>query len=253
MQAKSAAVVALALLLCGCAAEETRVEYDPLEPLNRGVHQVNDLTDRVLLKPVAKGYKAIVPGFARNGVSNFFDNLATPRSSLNNFLQGKPARGFDDIARFLFNSTIGLGGLLDVASHGGLEEYDEDFGQTLAVWGVADGPYIVLPFLGPSTLRDAFVRPADIFLDPLFYYDETSVRDKVIVLQIIDLRTRLLKADRLLEDSKDKYITIRESYLQNRNYVIYDGDPPDDDDFYDDFEDFDDEELEPSDISDDAS
>lgn len=235
------AVAALAAMLCGCAAEETRVDYDPLEPLNRGVHEFNDLTDRVLLKPAAKGYRAVVPGFARNGVSNFFDNLGTPRSMLNNFLQGKPARGFDDLARFLFNSTIGIGGLLDVASHGGLEEYDEDFGQTLAVWGVGDGPYIVLPFLGPSTLRDTFVRPADIFLDPLLYYDESSVRDKLIVLQIIDLRTRLLSADRLLEDSKDKYITIRESYLQNREYVIYDGDPPEDDDFYDDFDDYEDD------------
>ena len=240
MRAKRA-VVAVAVTLCGCAAEDTRVDYDPLEPFNRGVHQVNDLTDRVLLKPAAKGYKAVMPGFARKGVSNFFDNLGTPRSSLNNFLQGKPARGFDDIARFLFNSTIGLGGLIDVASRGGLEEYDEDFGQTLAVWGVGDGPYIVLPFLGPSNLRDTFVRPADIFLDPLIYYDETSVRDKLVVLRIIDLRMRLLSADRLLEDSKDKYITIRESYRQNRNYVIYDGDPPEDDDFYDDFDDFEDD------------
>ena len=236
-----AATAALAVMLCSCAAKETRVDYDPLEPFNRGIHEFNDLTDRVLLKPVAKGYKAITPGFVRRGVSNFFDNLGTPRSSLNNFLQGKPARGVDDIARFLLNSTLGLGGLIDLASHGGLEKYDEDFGQTLAVWGVGDGPYIVLPFLGPSTLRDTFVRPADIFMDPLVYYDESPVRDKLIVLRIIDLRTRLLSADRLLEDSKDKYITIRESYLQNRNYVIYDGDPPEDDDFYDDFEDFEDE------------
>ena len=252
MWARTATIVS-ALVLCGCAAEETRVEHDPLEPLNRGVHKFNDVTDRVLLKPIAKGYRAVMPSFARRGVSNALDNLGTPRSSLNNFLQGKPARGFDDIARFLFNSTLGLGGLIDVASHGGLEEYNEDFGQTLAVWGVPDGPYIVLPLLGPSTLRDAFVRPADIFMDPVVYLDDTGARDKLIALRIIDLRTRLLKADRLLDDSKDKYITIRESYLQNRNYVIYDGDPPEDDDFYDDFEDFDDEELEPSETSDDGS
>ena len=243
MQARSV-TIALALLLCGCATDETRVEYDPLEPLNRSVHQVNDFTDRLLLRPAAKGYRAVTPRFVRRGVSNFFDNLGTPRSSINNFLQGKPARGFDDIARFLFNSTIGLGGLIDVASHGGLEQYDEDFGQTLAVWGVPDGPFIVLPFLGPSTLRDAFVRPADIFLDPLVHYDETSVQDKLIVLRIIDLRTRLLSADRLLDDSKDRYITIRESYLQNRRFLIFDGNPPEDDDFYDDFEDFDDEAAE---------
>ena len=240
----SAAVILVAALLGACASKDTRVEYDPLEPLNRGIHTINDTMDRVLLKPVAKGYKAIMPGFARHGVSNFFDNLGTPRSALNNFLQGKPASGFDDIGRFLFNSTIGVGGLIDVASHGGLDEYNEDFGQTLAVWGVPDGPYIVLPFLGPSTLRDAFVRPADIFLDPKYYLDDTSARDKLIVLNIIDLRTRLLAADRLLDDSKDRYITIRESYLQNRNYVIHDGDPPVDDDFYDDFEDFEDDAFE---------
>lgn len=225
----------VAALLAACAAPETRVEHDPWEPLNRGIHEFNDVTDRVLLKPVAKGYKAVVPSFARRGVSNFFDNLGTPRSALNNFLQGKPARGIDDIARFLLNSSLGIGGLLDLASHGGLEEYDEDFGQTLAVWGVPDGPYVVLPFLGPSTLRDAFVRPADIFADPIYYLDDSSVRDKLVVLNIIDVRTRLLSAERLLEDSKDRYITIRESYLQNRNYVIHDGDPPVDDDFYDDF------------------
>lgn len=238
----SALSLPLIVLLSGCAASDARVEYDPLEPLNRGVHQINDVTDRVLLKPVAKGYKAVVPSFARSGVSNFFDNLGTPRSAINNFLQGKPKRGFDDIARFLFNSTLGIGGLVDIASRGGLEEYDEDFGQTLAVWGVPDGPYIVLPFLGPSTLRDAFVRPADIFADPMYYLDDSTVRDKLVVLNIIDLRTRLLSADRLLEDSKDRYITIRESYLQNRNFVIHDGNPPMDDDFYDDFEDdFDDD------------
>lgn len=236
-----ATLPAVAACLCACASGDTRVAHDPLEPLNRGIYEFNDVMDRALLKPVARGYKKIVPSILRRGVTNFSDNLATPGSALNNFLQGKPARGFDDLARFLFNSTIGIGGLIDVASSGGLEEYNEDFGQTLAVWGVPIGPYIVMPFRGPGTLRDAFAMPVDIWTDPLYHYDDSSVRDKVYVLRIINLRSRLLTADSLIEDSKDPYITIRESYLQNRNYVIHDGDPPVDEDFYDDFEDFDDE------------
>lgn len=232
--------IAVAVLLAGCASSASRVDHDPWEPVNRGIYRFNDVGDRVLIKPVAKAYKKVVPQFMRRGVSNFSDNLGTPRSALNNFLQGKPKRGFDDIARFLFNSTLGVGGLVDIASAGGLEEYDEDFGQTFAVWGVPDGPYLVLPFMGPSTLRDAFGRPLDVLADPLYHYENSSVRDPLYVLRIIDLRTRLLSAESLLEDSQDPYITLRESYLQNRNYVIHDGDPAVDDDFYDDFDDFED-------------
>lgn len=236
----SRSLLLLLLVAAGCAGTNSRVDHDPLEPLNRGVYTFNDVGDKLLVKPVARGYRKIVPTFARRGVSNFFDNLTTPRSAVNNFLQGKPRRGLDDLARFVFNSTLGVGGLIDVASAGGLDEYDEDFGQTLAVWGVSDGPYVVLPFLGPSTLRDAIARPVDVASDPLVHYDNTSVRDKLYVLRGIDLRARLLAAEGLIEDSRDPYITIRESYLQNRNYVIHDGDPPVDDDFYDDFEDYDD-------------
>ncbi|NNC76599.1 MAG: VacJ family lipoprotein [Woeseiaceae bacterium] len=213
--------------------------HDPWEPVNRGIYRFNDFGDRVLIKPVAKAYKTLVPSFMRRGVTNFADNLSTPRSAMNNFLQGKPKRGVSDLVRFVLNSTFGIAGLLDLASAAGLEEYDEDFGQTFAVWGMPDGPYVVLPFLGPSTLRDAFAQPLDRATDPLVYYDNSSVRDKLYVLRLIDLRARLLAAEGLLEDSKDRYITLRESYLQNRNYVIHDGDPPVDEDFYDDFEDFD--------------
>jgi phospholipid-binding lipoprotein MlaA len=236
-------VVALsaALLLSGaCAstdqlsAPDARAESDPWEPMNRQVDAFNTAVDKVTLKPLAKGYRAVFPGFARQGVSNFFANLGTPAVALNNFLQGKGGDGFVDIGRFLMNSTVGLGGLIDVGTEFGLEEHDEDFGQTLAVWGVGDGPYVVIPFLGPSTLRDALATPLDYLSQPLTYYENTSVRDKLRVLQIIDIRTRLLAAERFLEDSSDPYITLRESYLQNRNYKVYDGDPPMDDDFYDD-------------------
>jgi phospholipid-binding lipoprotein MlaA len=241
-------LLAATLALGACAASEnsTRTETDPWEPLNRGLYRFNDGIDRFLLRPIAGGYRKITPSFIRHGVSNFSDNLTTPRSAVNNFLQGKPKRGLSDVTRFLFNSTIGIVGLFDIASRGGLEVYNEDFGQTLAVWGVPDGPFVFLPLMGPRTLRDAVALPIDILSDPLIHYDNASVRDKLYILRVIDLRSRLFVAERFLEDSKDKYLTIRESYLQNRRYQIYDGDPPDEDDFYDDFEDFE-EDAEPDD------
>jgi phospholipid-binding lipoprotein MlaA len=232
-------LLAAALLLAACASDESRqrTESDPWEPLNRGIYKANDVVDRAIIKPVAIGYYKVMPKFARRGVSNFADNLKTPRSAVNNFLQGKPKRGLSDITRFLFNSTIGLIGLIDVASAGGLEVYDEDFGQTLAVWGVPDGPFVYLPLFGPQTLRDALALPVDILSNPVVHYNNTSVRDKLYVLLAIDARTRFFVAERFLKDSKDPYVTIRESYQQSRRFLIYDGDPPEDDDFFDDFED----------------
>lgn len=228
------ALVAATLLLTGCAAQDAQSPADPWEPLNRRIDAFNTAVDKVTLKPLAKGYRKVVPGLARRGVSNFFANLRTPVTALNNFLQGKPGNGFSDIGRFAMNSTVGLGGLLDVGTEFGLEEHDEDFGQTLAVWGIGDGPYVVLPFFGPATLRDAFAMPFDIVSNPLFHYENSSVRDKLRGLRLIDTRYRLLSAERFLEDSQDPYITLRESYLQNREYKVHDGDPPVDDDFYDD-------------------
>jgi phospholipid-binding lipoprotein MlaA len=229
--------VALALGLSGCASipPEQRVESDPWEPMNRSLFSVNITIDKVTTKPLAKGYRAIIPGPARKGVSNFFRNLIAPRSAINNFLQGKPGRGASELGRFLINSTIGLGGLIDIATASGLEEYREDFGQTAAVWGIPDGPYVMLPILGPQTLRDAILSPVDIVVDPLFQYDNTSVRDKLYVLRLIDLRYRLLTTDKFLDDSKNPYVTLRESYLQNREFEVFDGDPPVDDDFFDEF------------------
>lgn len=217
------------------ADEQARSEADPWEPMNRTVYGVNTVVDSATLKPVAKGYKKVLPTPVRRGITNFFANLFTPRSAINNFLQGKMRRGFDDIARFFFNSSIGIGGIFDVASAGGLEIYDETFSQTMAVWGVPEGPYVMLPVLGPKSLLDAATLPIDILADPIVHYDNSSVRDRVYALRVIDLRARLLTADKFLEDSQDPYITLRESYLQNRQYDIYDGDPPNDDDFYGEF------------------
>jgi phospholipid-binding lipoprotein MlaA len=239
-------LVALAIAAAGCASSPAgkeddaavRAEYDPLEPLNRSLYTLNDVVDRYTLKPIARGYKAVVPEFARRGVTNFSRNLTTPRSAINNFLQGKPRRGLSDLGRFLLNSTFGLAGLIDIASAEGIPEYDEDFGQTLAVWGLPEGPYVFIPILGPNTLLDAVSIPVDIYSDPLIHYDNSSVRDKLYVLRTIDLRMRLLAAEGLLEDSKDPYLTVRESYLQNRRFQVYDGNPPstdEEDDLFDEF------------------
>ncbi len=219
-----------------------RAAHDPLEPLNRRLYAINDAVDRVTLKPIARGYKAVVPDFARRGVTNFSRNLLTPRSALNNFLQGKPGPGFSELGRLIINTTLGFGGLIDVASAQGMPVYDEDFGQTLAVWGVPQGPYLFIPMLGPNTLLDAASTPIDIAADPLYHYDNSSVRDKVYALRVIDLRMRLLTAETLLEDSKDPYLTLRESYLQNRRFQVYDGNPPDTDEEEDLFEEFFEEE-----------
>lgn len=231
-------------LLTACAnstekpEEQASAEYDPWEPMNRKLFAVNHAVDKLTFRPLAKGYRKITPVFARRGVANFFDNLSTPRSSLNNFLQGKPSRGFSELGRFLFNSTLGLGGLIDVATAGGMESFDEDFSQTFAVWGLPQGPYTVLPILGPNTVLDVIALPFDIVSDLQVHMGDSGTRDRLWGLRAIDLRRRLLAADKLLEDSQDPYITLRESFLQNRNYRIYDGDPPIDDEIFE----FDDDE-----------
>ncbi len=227
--------LSIALSACTTVPAGQRAASDPWEPMNRTLFQVNRSIDKVTTKPLARGYQKIIPSPIRNSVSNFFRNLTTPSSALNNFLQGKPKHGFSEFGRFVFNSSVGIGGLFDIASASGMEEYREDFGQTAAVWGVPNGPYVMLPLLGPQTLRDALLMPLDALAQPLYHYKNTSVRDKLIVLQIIDLRQSLLSAEKFLEDSKDPYVTLRESYLQNRQFEVYDGDPPDDD-FYEDFD-----------------
>lgn len=236
------AFASVALGACANIPKEQRSENDPWEPLNRPIYNVNTAFDKVTLKPLAKGYQKVLPGPIRTGVRNFMSNLVTPRSIINNFLQGKPARGFSELGRFAFNSTLGVAGLFDVATAGGLEAHREDFGQTAAVWGIPPGPYVVLPFFGPQTLRNAVLLPIDIASTPLYHYDNSSVRDKLYILRAIELRERLFAFDKILEDSKDHYITIRESYLQNREFEVYDGDPPEDDEFFDEF--FDDEPTE---------
>lgn len=208
---------------------------DPWEPVNRRIYHFNMSLDRVTLKPVAKGYEKVIPQFARTGVRNFSANLRTPLNIVNNVLQGKGRDGITETGRLLLNSTVGILGLIDVASAVGVEAKKEDFGQTFAVWGVPDGPYVVVPFFGPQTLRDAFALPVDFLLDPLFHYNHDPERYQLIALRLISLRAGFLSAEKLLEEAYDPYIRMREAYLQNRRYQVHDGNPPMDEDFYEDF------------------
>ena len=224
-----AVLILLVACLSACASTQ---QVDPYEDFNRAMFAVNRFGDKIIYKPFGKAYKAVVPSFARKGVNNFFDNLTTPRSALNNFLQGKPKRGFNELGRFLFNSTLGIGGLFDIAAAGDMPRYDEDFSQTLAVWGLPDGPFLYIPIWGPRTVLSTVSIPVDFTTDLQWRIGDTGVRDKLYVLRLLDVRARLLTTEEILNKSQDPYIAYREAYLQNRNFEIHDGDPPVDEDFY---------------------
>ncbi len=212
-------------VLSGCAS--TGAPGDPLESLNRGIYTFNDGLDTVLVKPAAEIYQGVVPPVARTGVSNVFSNLNDVIVALNNLLQGKFAAGISDIGRVLLNTTAGLFGLFDIATVAGLEKHDEDFGQTLGYWGIGNGPYLVLPLLGPSTLRDTVGRVADYKTDPVTYIDPTSDRNAAQGLRVVSRRAELLNASRLLDVAAiDEYAFVRDAYLQRRRNLIYDGNPP---------------------------
>jgi phospholipid-binding lipoprotein MlaA len=215
----------LCLLMSGCAT--TRDNPDPWEGLNRKTYAFNDALDRAVMKPVAQGYQRVAPAFVQEGVNNFFDNIEDVATSLNNFLQGKPKEGLSDAGRFLANTVLGVFGLWDVATPMGLEKHYEDFGQTLGVWGVQSGPYLVLPLLGPSTARDA---PAKI-VDPAWYYKDYVDPERLYWglwgLDKVRTRANLLKAETVLEEAAlDKYTFIRDAWLQRRRSQVFDGNPP---------------------------
>ena len=210
--------ICCSLLLAGCATPEN--QGDPLEGLNRQVYRFNSAVDKAALKPLAQGYAVVVPRPARTGVHNFFSNIGDVFVSLNNLLQGHPNQTASDIGRMVINSTVGVVGLVDVASKMGLEKHDADFGQTLGKWGLGPGPYLVLPFFGSTTLRDS----ADIVANTALYQHispEASTRDKIIPVRILDTRAQLLGVDSLLESSgPDEYAFVRSTYLQGRQNKI---------------------------------
>ena len=215
-----------ACTLCGCAAGPD--PRDPMEPFNRKVYGFNEGVDKAVLKPVAKGYVAVVPQLARRGVSNFFNNLGMVVTTLNDALQLKGTKVPVDFARFTTNLVFGLGGLIDVATELKIENRNEDFGQTLGYWGVASGPYVVLPLFGSSSVRDAPALAVDFVASPFFYWNpQAEVRWGLFALDVVDTRANLLQAEKFLDTAAvDRYSFLRDSYLQRREYLIHDGKPP---------------------------
>ena len=205
-------------------------EIDPFEETNRAIYEFNESLDSNVLEPVSRAYKNNMPEAAQKGIGNFLDNLGDVSTLANQILQFKPIESAETLARILVNTTIGLGGLFDVASDMGLITEDEDFGQTMAVWGVEQGPYVVLPLLGPSTVRDGIGTYVDL-TSPANMVDEIG-EVGVSVINVVDKRVDLLPITDILDQSDDPYITMRSSYLQKRNNDIYDGNVPvTDDDF----------------------
>jgi len=222
---QKALLLTLALLCAGCATIPSGKPdpRDPWERFNRTSFAFNDALDRAALKPAAKAYKKVTPRIVRTGISNFISNLDTISTVINDVLQGKMRQAGQDSARFLMNSTLGLGGLFDPASAAGLERNDEDFGQTLGKWGVKSGPYLMLPLLGPSTVRDSIGRIPDQFTHPVNYLEDDSTRYIIRAVDVLDLRTGLLDLDAQLEKSYDRYAFVRSAWLQRREYMVTDG------------------------------
>ena len=208
-------------------------DIDPLKDLNQKTPNLNQTLDRQVASPVARFYKRITPDFIEIGVTNFTQNVEDLSIGFNNILQGKIKSGFSDLGRFTLNSTIGIGGFLDIATDMGLEKHDEDFGQTLAVWGVPDGPYLVLPGLGPSTMRDTLAMIPDAFLTPLWLIDHDRTSYSLTAIDLIDTRARYLGLESVVIG--DEYLFYRDAYLQSRQFEIKDGEIEDD---FDDFDDF---------------
>lgn len=198
---------------------------DPFESANRSVQTFNDAVDRTVAKPVAKGYTKITPEPAAKAVSNFFSNLGDPAVAMNQFLQGKFKLGVQDSARFVFNSTFGLGGLIDISTLMGLPKHEEDFGQTLAVWGVGSGAHLNIPLFGPTNFRDGVGTVVDTFAYPLGYLDDQSTRNVLNALLVTDKRASLLDAEDLI--TGDRYLFIRDAYNQRREFLIKDGEVED--------------------------
>jgi len=213
------------LLLAGCASQANK---DPLEGVNRGIYKFNDIADRAVFKPVAKGYKAVAPTPVRTGINNFFNNLRTVTSILNNLLQFKLADAFSETGRFVINTTFGIAGFIDVAGMDKVAVNKEDFGQTLGYWGVGNGAYLVLPFLGPSTVRDTTGLVFDTATTDAVHYThnigEIRLHNQLRAAQFIDKRTEQFDASDMVDEaSLDPYAFMRDAYLQHRANAVEDG------------------------------
>ncbi len=221
-------LLSMTCLFVGCASIPAGVEpsaRDPWEPFNRSVFEFNEGLDKYLLKPIVAAYRFILPEIVRDGIYNFFSNYSDIYTALQNLLQGKPDLAFNDLMRVAVNTLFGLGGLMDVATPGGLPKHKEDWGQTFGVWGVPSGPYLVLPFFGPSTIRDTFGTAADLETDYLFkYIPDVGLRNSITGLRVINARNTFYEAGDLLDGAAlDKYSFIRDAYLQRREYQINEG------------------------------
>ncbi len=237
---RAMAMIAMLALLSGCASTYDNPQ-DPYESYNRAMYKFNDTLDKAVIKPVAQGYDFIVPEPVSWGISNFFSNLNEITVIINDLLQGKFEQAAHDAGRFGLNSTVGVFGIFDVAGHAGYKKNNEDFGQTLGVWGAEPGAYIVLPLFGPRNVRDTFGLVGDMFTDPVMYVEGDDARLALAATRLIDTRARLLGTSKVLDEaSDDQYEYIRNAYLQRRQYLVYDGNPPNADDNNEDFDLFDD-------------
>jgi phospholipid-binding lipoprotein MlaA len=232
------AVLTISALLGGCATlPGERDPRDPWESMNRSVYKFNEGADKVVFKPVAQAYRFVTPNFVRAGVTNFFSNLNDVVVFFNDIFQGKGRSAVADFGRVVINTTFGIGGLIDVAGVSGNPKRNEDFGQTLGVWGMGPGPYWMLPLLGPSTTRDAFGRGVDTVYSPgIFLISDWRVSYGLYILDSVNIRARLLETEKVLNEAGavDRYAFLRDAYLQRREVLIYDGYPPKkkgDDDF----------------------
>ena len=235
-------LAAIASSMTGCASNQAAQQEstsDPFEPVNRAIYSFNEVADKYVGRPVAKGYQFVTPAFVRTGITNFFDNLTYPVDILNAVLQGKIKQAGLDTSRFIINTTVGLFGIMDPATQAGLAKNNEDFGQTLGVWGVPEGPYLMVPIFGPRTLRSGVGDLVDLTYNPQLRVFSSSVQTKVNILWLVHERSKLIGIDEEVQRAFDRYAFVRDAYLQNREYLLYDGNPP-----IDDFElDFEDEEF----------
>jgi phospholipid-binding lipoprotein MlaA len=229
MQRTACVSILACLTLFGCASQPAakRDPRDPFERMNRATYRFNDTLDRAIAKPVAKTYRKVTPRFVQTGVSNFMDNLSSPVTIINDLLQAKFKPACQDTGRLLLNTTLGLGGFFDPASSAGLDKHSQDFGLTFGKWGIPTGPYLVVPILGPSDVRDAVGAVGNEYANPRHYINDNTVYYSILGVNLVDRRARLLDAEKALEGVYDPYAFVRNAYLQRRQYLVTEGKSPD--------------------------